>query len=68
MNFSKTAIFAFTLGAGFAATGFASAQIVALGHSRFTGPGGDLSQIWPARLESVLRAKGSNVQIIDAGV
>jgi acyl-CoA thioesterase I len=68
MNPSKAVIFALTLGASFAATDFASAQIVALGHSAVHGPGGDLSQMWPAQLEALLHAKGSNVSITNAGV
>jgi acyl-CoA thioesterase-1 len=68
VNLSKAAIFALTLCASFAATGLASAQIVALGHSAVHGPGGDLSHMWPAQLESMLHAKGSNVQITNAGV
>jgi acyl-CoA thioesterase-1 len=68
MNFPKVAIFAIALGTSFAATDLASAQIVALGHSAVHGPGGDLSQMWPAQLEAMLHAKGSNVQITNAGV
>jgi acyl-CoA thioesterase-1 len=68
MNLSNAGIFALTLCASFTATSFASAQIVALGHSAVHGPGGDLSQMWPAQLESMLHAKGSNVQITNAGV
>jgi acyl-CoA thioesterase-1 len=68
VNFSKLAILALALCASFAATDLASAQIVALGHSAVHGPGGDLSQMWPAQLESMLHAKGSNVHIVNAGV
>lgn len=68
MILSKATIFALTLCSSLAATGFASAQIVAFGHSAVHGPGGDLSQMWPAQLESMLHAKGSNVHITNAGV
>jgi acyl-CoA thioesterase I len=68
MNFSKAVIFALALGASFTVTSLASAQIVALGHSAVHGPGGDLSQMWPAQLEAMLHAKGSNVQVTNAGV
>jgi acyl-CoA thioesterase-1 len=48
-------------------TGFASAQIVALGHSAARGRVA-LNEAWPAVLEGMLRAKGSQVHIINAGV
>jgi acyl-CoA thioesterase-1 len=69
MHFLRAIIFAAVLvGVSLAATGLASAQIVAFGHSAVRGPGGDLSQMWPAQLQAMLRAKGSNVHITNAGV
>jgi acyl-CoA thioesterase-1 len=50
-----------------ASTGFASAQIVALGHSAARGYVAE-NQMWPAVLESMLRARGSQVHVINAGV
>jgi acyl-CoA thioesterase I len=69
MNFLRvTSLATALIGAGLAAASSASAQIVALGHSAVHGPGGDLSQMWPAQLEGMLHAKGSNVYITNAGV
>src|ERR1700759_1777250 len=48
-------------------TGGASAQIVALGHSAVRGHVAE-NEMWPAVLESMLRAKGSQVRVINAGV
>jgi acyl-CoA thioesterase I len=48
-------------------TGFASAQIVALGHSAVRGHVAE-NEMWPAVLESLLRARGSQVHVINAGV
>ena len=50
-----------------ASTGFASAQIVALGHSAVRGHVAE-NEMWPAVLESLLRARGSQVHVINAGV
>jgi acyl-CoA thioesterase I len=46
----------------------ASAQIVALGASNTQGKGVSPSEAWPARLESMLQAKGRNVHVINAGI
>lgn len=48
-------------------TSGASAQIVALGHSAVRGHVAE-NEMWPAVLESMLRAKGSQVRVINAGV
>lgn len=48
-------------------TSAASAQIVALGHSEVRGHVAE-SEMWPSVLESMLRAKGSQVRVINAGV
>ena len=69
MKFVTVLIFASTLvSATFAPTGFASAQIVALGASNTQGYGVNPSEAWPAQLESMLRAKGSSAHITNAGV
>jgi acyl-CoA thioesterase-1 len=46
----------------------ASAQVVALGASQTYGKGVERSQSYPAQLESMLRAKGINVRIENAGI
>ena len=48
-------------------TSGASAQIVALGHSAVRGHVAE-NEMWPSVLESMLRAKGSQVHVINAGV
>jgi acyl-CoA thioesterase-1 len=69
MKFMKVLIFASAfVGAVFALTGSASAQIVALGASNTEGYGVKPSEAWPAQLESMLRAKGSSAHITNAGV
>jgi acyl-CoA thioesterase I len=50
-----------------ASTSFASAQIVAFGHSSVRGHVAE-NEMWPAVLESMLRARGSQVHVINAGV
>jgi acyl-CoA thioesterase-1 len=68
MNRSKARVFLVAFaGVVFASTGFASAQIVALGHSAARGyvTGNDM---WSAVLESMLRARGSQVHVTNAGV
>jgi acyl-CoA thioesterase-1 len=69
MKFVNVVIFASALvGASFALTGFASAQIVALGASNVEGYGVGSTEAWPAQLESMLRAKGSSAHISNAGI
>jgi len=46
----------------------ASAQIVALGASNTQGKGVSPSEAWPAVLESMLRARGRNVHVANAGI
>jgi acyl-CoA thioesterase I len=48
-------------------TGGASAQIVALGHSAVRGHVAE-NEMWPAVLESMLHARGSQVHVVNAGV
>src|SRR6266480_1817224 len=45
----------------------ASAQIVALGHSAVRGNVAE-SEMWPAVLEGLLHARGSQVHVANAGV
>lgn len=51
-----------------AATSLASAQIVAFGHSAAKGGSVSESEAWPAVLENMLRARGCQVHVINAGV
>jgi acyl-CoA thioesterase-1 len=48
-------------------TDMASAQIVALGHSAVRGHVAE-NEMWPAVLEGLLRARGSQVHVTNAGV
>jgi acyl-CoA thioesterase-1 len=50
-----------------ASTGCASAQIVVLGHSAAHGYVAE-SEMWSSVLESILRARGSQVHVINAGI
>lgn len=45
-----------------------AATIVALGASNTYGKGVERNQAYPAQLEAILRAKGSNVQVVNAGI
>jgi acyl-CoA thioesterase-1 len=45
-----------------------AATIVALGASNTYGKGVARNQAYPAQLESILRAKGSNVRVVNAGI
>jgi acyl-CoA thioesterase-1 len=68
MNYSNVRIFALAVAAIVVASlNPASAQIVALGHSAVHGNVAE-SEMWPAVLEGLLRAKGSQVHIANAGV
>jgi acyl-CoA thioesterase I len=68
MNCSKMrAVFLIVIGAFLASTNFASAQIVALGSSTVHGAVSE-NEMWPAVLEGMLRAKGSQVHVTNAGV
>ena len=55
---------AFTLGVGSAD----AANIVALGASNTYGKGVARNQAYPAQLEAILRAKGLNVRVVNAGI
>jgi acyl-CoA thioesterase-1 len=46
----------------------ASAQIVALGASNTEGKGVSSSEAWPAVLQGMLRARGRNVSVVNAGI
>jgi acyl-CoA thioesterase-1 len=68
MNFSTLRVFLPVLaGIVLASTGCASAQIVVLGHSAAHGYVAE-SEMWSSVLESILRARGSQVHVINAGV
>jgi acyl-CoA thioesterase-1 len=45
-----------------------AATIVALGASNTYGKGVARNQAYPAQLETILRAKGSNVRVVNAGI
>jgi acyl-CoA thioesterase I len=45
-----------------------AATIVALGASNTYGKGVARNQAYPAQLEAILRAKGSNVHVVNAGI
>jgi len=69
MKLVKAAVFVSALiAASLALTGFASAQIVALGASNVAGYGVSSTEAWPAQLESMLRAKGSSAHVANAGI
>jgi acyl-CoA thioesterase-1 len=51
-----------------ASTDMAGAQVVAFGASVVMGYGGPPSQAYPAQLEAMLRARGINVTIKNAGI
>jgi acyl-CoA thioesterase I len=68
MNCRNARVFAFAfISLIFASINGASAQIVALGHSMVRGNVSE-SEMWPAVLEGLLQAKGSQVHIANAGV
>jgi acyl-CoA thioesterase-1 len=68
MNCRNARIFACAVASlVFASIEPASAQIVALGHSAVHGNVSE-SEMWPAVLEGLLRAKGSQVTVTNAGV
>ena len=69
MRAGKRGLLALTLVAfSFAVANSALAQIVALGASNTQGKGVSSSEAWPARLESMLQAKGRNVHVTNAGI
>ena len=45
-----------------------AATVVALGASNTYGKGEARNQAYPAQLEAILRAKGMNVQVVNAGI
>jgi acyl-CoA thioesterase-1 len=68
MNRSKVRVFLPVLASLIlASTSFASAQIVALGSSTVRGAVAE-NEMWPAVLEGMLRARGSQVHVTNAGV
>src|SRR5450432_4304394 len=68
MHCRNARVFAFAFASIiFASINSASAQIVALGHSAVRGNVAE-SEMWPAVLEGLLRARGSQVHVANAGV
>jgi len=68
MNFRNARVVAFAFASVvFVSISSASAQIVALGHSAVRGNVSE-SEMWPAVLETMLHAKGSQVHVANAGV
>jgi acyl-CoA thioesterase I len=61
-SLAVTAIFALASAPASAAT------VVALGASNTFGKGVARSQAYPAQLEAILRAKGANVRVVNAGI
>lgn len=61
------ALFSITFVYILASTGLACAQIVAFGHSAARGHVEE-NEMWPEVLESMLRAKGRDAHVINAGV
>jgi len=67
MNFEKMHVLLLVvIGVLLAPTNFASAQIVAFGSSTVGGAVAE-NEMWPAVFEDILRAKGSQVHIANAG-
>jgi acyl-CoA thioesterase-1 len=52
----------------FAAAAASAATVVALGASNTYGKGVARNQAFPAQLEAILRAKGLNVRVVNAGI
>jgi len=68
MNCSHLRLFTLVFAAAFLVwANSASAQIVALGHSAVRGNVSE-SEMWPAVLEGLLHARGSQVHVVNAGV
>ena len=68
MNFSTLRVFSPVLASIIlASTGCASAQIVVLGHSAAHGYVAE-NEMWSSVLERILRARGSQVHVINAGI
>ena len=53
---------------GFASPQVRAATVVALGASNTYGKGVERNQAFPAQLEAMLRAKGVNVEVVNAGI
>ena len=69
MKFVKVSISGLVFAcATFAMMSFAQAQIVVIGASNSQGKGVSPAEAWPAQLQSMLTAKGSNTQITNAAV
>ena len=62
------AFFIILVGTTIASTSLASEQIVALGHSAVDDQTVARNEMWPAVLEGMLHARGSQVHVTNAGV
>lgn len=65
---AKLVAFVAVLSCAAAAQAFAQTRIVAFGDSNTYGQGLARGEDWPAKLEAVLKSKGYNVQVVNAGV
>jgi acyl-CoA thioesterase-1 len=66
--FKTLGCLAFLAVLNFGAVSADAATIVALGASNTYGKGVARNQAYPAQLEAILRAKGSNVRVVNAGI
>jgi acyl-CoA thioesterase-1 len=67
-RFKTLGCLAFLAVLNFGAVSADAATIVALGASNTYGKGVARNQAYPAQLEAILRAKGSNVRVVNAGI
>jgi len=68
LRFKTLGCLAFLALLNFGAVSADAATIVALGASNTYGKGVARNQAYPAQLEAILRAKGSNVRVVNAGI
>ncbi len=66
--FGTLGCLAFLAVLNFGAVSADAATIVAIGASNTYGKGVARNQAYPAQLEAILRAKGSNVHVVNAGI
>ena len=68
LRFGIAACLAFLVLLNFGVGSADAATIVALGASNTYGKGVARNQAYPAQLEAIFRAKGSNVRVVNAGI
>ena len=68
LRFTTLGCLAFLALLNFGTVSADAATIVALGASNTYGKGVARNQAYPAQLEAILRAKGSNVRVVNAGI